>query len=106
MTEENRNALELRDEELLQANGGEKAIDQYAVKAGEIYIIYFPFVVGFSSNAYGKRSGNYYRIIVYKVFEDDSGCLFGTRRTILGIDMDNGEYVKVVINQDNVFKAD
>lgn len=100
-------ALDIRElllaDETLNAVIGGARVNQYDVQPGRIYKIYFPCQHGpFNVMPYGDRSGNTYRIAVYEVFEAD-GMLFGTNRTVRGIDVANGEYVEVRINCDNVY---
>lgn len=105
--EENKIYQFFDEEQLDIVSGGAKKVDQYAVKPLHIYTIYFPMQHGpFDIEPYGKRSGNHYNICVYEVFEEDCalGGLFGTNRCIRGIDIDNGEYVKVRINCSNVWE--
>ena len=96
----------ISDSELEQVSGGGKKVNQYDVRVGQVYAIYFPMQNGpLIMNPYGARSGHTYRIAVYEVFEAP-GLLFGTNRSVRGIDIDNGEYVTVEINHDNVREVD
>lgn len=99
----------LSDKDLEMVTGGIGAkVDQYKVQPLHAYWIYFPMQDGpFIIEPYGSRSGHTYRIMVYRVYEEP-GMFFGlnTNRTIDGIDMDNGEYVTVCINEGNVYELD
>lgn len=109
MTDYNETYIEIysiEDERLENAVGGWTEVNQYDVKPGHIYTIYFPMQHGWDVMPYNGRSGNSYNICVYEVFEDDGILwgLFGTNRKIRGIDIDNGEYVEVRINCNNVYE--
>lgn len=95
------------DEALEMVSGGiGERVDQYKVQINHAYWIYFPMQDGpLIMNPYGGRSGHTYRIMVYRVYEAP-GVLWGTNRTVDGIDMDNGEYVTVVVNENNVYELD
>lgn len=97
----------LSDQELEQVSAGVgQKVDQYQVKVDHAYWIYFPMQDGpLIINPYGSRSGNSYRIMVYKVYEAP-GAFWGTDRTVDGIDMDTGEYVTVVVNEGNVWELE
>lgn len=99
----------INEQKLEQVTGGVevkygKKVDQYDVKISHAYAIYFPMQDGpLIIYPYGNRSGHTYRIMVYRVYEAP-GVLFGTNRTVDGIDMDNFEYVTVEINHGNVYE--
>lgn len=95
------------DEALEMVSGGVgNKVDQYDVRINHAYWIYFPMQNGpLIIEPYGKRSGHTYRIMVYRVYEAP-GVLWGTNRTVDGIDMDNGEYVTVCVNENNVWELD
>ena len=97
----------ISDEALEQVSAGAGAkVDQYKVQINHAYWIYFPMQDGpLIMNPYGSRSGHSYRIMVYRVYEAP-GVLWGTDRTVDGIDMDNGEYVTVCVNENNVWELD
>ena len=106
MAEKKLTAAMLSEEELEAVSGGElkygQKVDQYDVRPGNVYWIYFPMQQGpFVRMPYGKRSGSTYLIMVYEVYEAP-GLLWGTNRTIKGVDMNSGEYVTVCINANNV----
>lgn len=97
----------MAEKDLEQVSGGiGKCVDQYDVQINHAYWIYFPMQNGpLIMEPYGSRSGHTYRIMVYNVYEAP-GLLWGTNRTVDGIDMDNGEYVTVAVNANNVYELD
>ena len=101
----NRDELNNQELEMVSAGAGEH-VDQYKIQINHAYLIYFPMQNGpLVMDPYGARSGHTYRIMVYRVYEAP-GLLWGTNRTVDGIDMDNGEYVTVCVNENNVWELD
>lgn len=97
----------MNDDELIEINGADRErVNQYDVKVGGCYWIYFPMNENFFSNMpYGDLSGQTRPVCVYEVFEDD-GVFFGTNRTVRGIDIETGQKLYVRINHDNVYTMD
>lgn len=98
----------LSDNELNNISGGytetkTTSVNQYDVKPGCIYQVYFPMQHGpFIKNEYGSKSGSDAKIAVYEVFEAP-GTFFGTNRSVKGIDIDTGEEITVRINSGNIW---
>lgn len=98
-------AKEINLDEIEEVVGGGSQVNQYSIKPGKIYTIYFPMQHGpFNTRPYGDLSGETKNVVIIKVYE--KRAIFGTNRTIDGYILETGEKVTVRVNCKNVYEYD